>query len=178
MTRNTALDDALKKARDQVVAYLHEQKIGKEWSPKVIFIRDRMLADLKTDEVVGKDPKSELHVFLIGDRFRAVEETRAVGEQGKETRRVWLKVAINSDNWKQIQKENQLVIDQKRLRITRARMEFLVKLLACVVALLATVCGYIRLDEWSKGYYTKWLRLAALGCIGAVAAVLWLVVAK
>ena len=34
---------------------------------------------------------------------------------------------------------------------------------AGIVALLLTICGYIRLEEWSKGYYTKWLRLVAIG---------------
>jgi hypothetical protein len=194
LDKNEALNNALEKAREQLQTYLREQKRSMEWIPKPTFVRDRLLADLRRSEVelrkkelvelgkkefAGDDSKVDLEEFLIGERIRAVEETREIDEQGKDKpRRVWLKVALNADTWKQIQKENQLVVDQKRLRITRARMEFLIKLLACVVALLATVCGYIRLDEWSKGYYTKWLRLAALGCIGALAAVLWLVVAK
>jgi hypothetical protein len=124
--------------------------------------------------------KSELQTLMIGDRFRAVEETRTVGEDDKKTenRRVWVKVAINSENWKRIQNENRLVEEQKRVKLMRSRMVFLVKFLAGIVALLATVCGYLRLDEWSKGYYTKWLRLAAVGCVGAVTVLLWQLVAK
>jgi len=56
--------------------------------------------------------------------------------------------------------------------VTEKRMVFLVKFLAGIVALLLTVCGYIRLDEWSKGYYTKWLRLVAIGCIATVTVLL------
>jgi hypothetical protein len=60
----------------------------------------------------------------------------------------------------------------------RERMEerllFLLKGLAAVVAVLAAIAGYIRLDEWSKGYYTGWLRLGAAGFVAAAVACLWL----
>jgi hypothetical protein len=179
-SQDAAQDDALEKARDQVIRFLRDQKLGGEWKPNVTFVRDRLLADLRKDEVVGKDTKGELQEFLIGDRFRAVEETRTVDDQGqeKETRRVWVKVAINPENWKQIQNENRLAEDQKRVKLMRSRMVLLVKFLAGIVALLATVCGYLRLDEWSKGYYTKWLKLAAVGCVGVVTVLLWHLVAR
>ena len=177
--QDLALDDALEKARDKVAAYLEEQKLAQNWTPKLSFVRDRLLADLRQDEIMGEDRKGQLNQILIAERFRAFEETREVGEPGKETetRRVWLKVAINSDNWKRIKDEIQLVENQKRLKVTKSRMVFLVKFLVGIVALLVTACGYIRLDEWSKGYYTKWLRLAAVGCIAAVTVVLWKLVA-
>ena len=57
--------------------------------------------------------------------------------------------------------------------MTEKRMVFLVKVLVGIVALLVTICGYIRLDEWSKGYYTKWLKLGAIVCIAAVTTLLW-----
>jgi len=131
--------------------------------------------------VIGrKDVKGDLKEFLIDDRYRAVEETRTVNDDGKESenRRVWIKVAINADNWKQIQKEIRQVEDQDRLQVMRSRMVFLVKFLAGLVALFGTICGYLRLDEWSKGYYTKWLRLAAVGCVGVVTVFLWMLVAR
>ncbi len=179
-SQDAALDDALEKARDKVVGFLREQKLGGEWKPKVSFVRDRLLVDLDSNEVVDKDPKGQMQKFMIDDRFRAVEETRTVDDKGQpeKTRRVWLKVAINGENWKQIQKETRQAEDQKRLTLMRNRMGFLVKFLAGIVALLATACGYLRLDEWSKGYYTKWLRLAAVGCVGAVTVLLWQLVAK
>jgi hypothetical protein len=40
------------------------------------------------------------------------------------------------------------------------RMLFLGKILAGILVLLIVVAGYVRLDEWTKGYYTGWLRLA------------------
>ena len=41
------------------------------------------------------------------------------------------------------------------------RLGWLARVVAGLVALLAAVAGYIRLEEWSKGYYTGWLKLAA-----------------
>jgi hypothetical protein len=177
--QDLALDDALEKARDKVAAYVEEQKFAQNWIPKLTFVRDRLLTDLGQDEIMGEDRKGKLKEILIAERFRAIEETREVGEPGKETetRRIWLKVGINGDNWKRIKDEIQLVENQKRLRVTKSRMVFLVKFLVGIVALLVTACGYIRLDEWSKGYYTKWLKLAAVGCIAAVTVVLWKLVA-
>ena len=176
--QDAALEGALDKARDQVAGYLREQKLAGEWKPKLGIIRDQLLADLRQDEIVGHDPKGNLKEFLVRDRFRAVEETRTVGDDGHETenRRVWLKVNLNAENWKQIQKDIRQADDNKRVEVMRSRMIFMVKLLAGMVALFGTVCCYLRLDEWSKGYYTKWLRLAALGCAGAVTVLLWMLV--
>ncbi len=181
VNQNAAMDDALEKARDEVVLFLHDQKPGSKWTPKVTFIRDRLLADLQEKDVIGrKDVKGELKEFLIDDRYRAVEETRTINDDGKESenRRVWIKVAINAEKWKQIQEENRLAEEKDRVKVMRNRMVFLVKFLAGLVALFGTICGYLRLDEWSKGYYTKWLRLAAVGCVGVVTVFLWMLVAR
>jgi len=54
------------------------------------------------------------------------------------------------------------------------RQFFLAKILAALVALFTAIASYVRLDEWSKGYYTGWLRLATAGFIGAVGAAAWM----
>jgi len=186
-TKEDALANALEKAREQVDAYLHQQKPTLEWTPKLGFLRDRMLGDLRQGEVelrkkeLGeKDGKGKLEEFLVDERFRAVEETRELDqaravqdEDVHETKRVWLKVVVNPETWKLIQKENRQAEDQRRLKVTEKRMVFLVKFLVGIVALLVTICGYIRLDEWSKGYYTKWLKLGAIVCIAAMTVLLW-----
>jgi hypothetical protein len=174
--QDVALGNALEKARDQIVDYIHEQKLGSDWKPDVTFILRHMLADLREDEVTGKDQKGETKEFTIADRFRAVEETRTINDE--ESRRVWIKVAINAENWKLIQKEIRQAEEDKRLSLMRVRRDFLARILIGVVVLFATISGYLRLDEWSKGYYTKWLRLAAIGCIGAVTVFLWFLVAR
>ena len=86
---NDAVDDALEKARDQVEAYLREQKRTLEWKPKVAFVRERLLVDLRLAEVDEKAVKGKLEEILIDDRFRAVEETRDndVNQPQRETRR-------------------------------------------------------------------------------------------
>ena len=62
-----------------------------------------------------------------------------------------------------------------RVYRTQLRMIQLAKVLAALVAVLAAVAGYCRLDELTKGYYTGWLRLAALGLAGGAVAVLVLI---
>jgi hypothetical protein len=53
------------------------------------------------------------------------------------------------------------------------RMLWLGKIFAGVLVLLVAVAGYIRLDEWSKGYYSGWLRLVAVGLIAAAGVGVW-----
>lgn len=42
------------------------------------------------------------------------------------------------------------------------------KVLAGLVVLLGTIAVYFRLDEWTKGYYTMWLRLGAATLLASV----------
>lgn len=48
----------------------------------------------------------------------------------------------------------------------KQRMVWLGKMLAALVVVLAAASGYLRLDDMTKGYYTAWLRVAALGFVG------------
>jgi|SRR6516164_104079 hypothetical protein len=68
---------------------------------------------------------------------------------------------------------NELWSMDKSLRIEQRQFSVL-KILAVVVAVLLAVAGYVRLDEWSKGYYTTWLRLGAASIVGAAGAGIWL----
>jgi hypothetical protein len=60
------------------------------------------------------------------------------------------------------------ILRQDRQVRAQNRMLFLGKVLAGLVAFLAAVSGYFRLEEATKGYYTAWLRLAAIGFVAAV----------
>jgi hypothetical protein len=62
---------------------------------------------------------------------------------------------------------------QDREYRSQQRMLWLAKVLGGLVACFAAVAGYVHLDERTKGYYTNWLRLAAIGFVGAVGAGLW-----
>jgi hypothetical protein len=62
------------------------------------------------------------------------------------------------------------VIDRDRQERSLARRLLWGKLLAGVVAVLALLAGYFRLEEWTRGYYTSTLRFllaAGLGLVGA-----------
>ncbi len=48
------------------------------------------------------------------------------------------------------------------------------RLLAGLVVLLVVVWGYLRLEDATRGYYTRLLRVGALGLVALTAAVLWL----
>jgi hypothetical protein len=59
------------------------------------------------------------------------------------------------------------LIQQDRQQRSQERMIWLGKILAGLVVLLAAAACYFRLDEWTKGYYTTWLRVGTAGFIGA-----------
>ena len=69
-------------------------------------------------------------------------------------------------------KQYREILENDRQERVQQRELLLARVLAGVVALLIAVVGYLRLDEATKGYYTLWLRLGALGLVGAVAAAL------
>jgi hypothetical protein len=83
-------------------------------------------------------------------------------------RGVALSIEISPKDW-------QDMLRQDRLLRAESRMLLLAKLLVGVVAFLGAVAGYLRLEEMTKGYYTAWLRLAAIGFVTAVGAGIWLI---
>jgi len=58
---------------------------------------------------------------------------------------------------------------------SQQRMLWLALGVAGIVALLGVVAVYVRMDEMTKGYYTGWLRVAAVGFLGVTALVLLLI---
>lgn len=54
---------------------------------------------------------------------------------------------------------DELARTEREYRV-QERMAWLARLLAAAVVLLGAVGAYVRFDEWTKGYYTGWLRLA------------------
>jgi hypothetical protein len=81
---------------------------------------------------------------------------------------VTLKVGVDADKFAAI-------FNHQRDERSRDRMMGLGRMLAIVVAFLATVSGYLRVEEATKGYYTTWLRVGAIGFVGAVGAGMWLI---
>jgi len=77
-----------------------------------------------------------------------------------------LRIGISSKDWQSLLREDRQVRSE-------SRMLLLTKFLVGIVALLGAVAGYLRLEEMTKGYYTAWLRLAAIGFVSAVGAGIW-----
>lgn len=80
-----------------------------------------------------------------------------------ELQHVKVRVEVNARDYEQMQSED------RRLR-AEERMVVLLHWLAGLVVVQFAVWGYLRLEEATKGYYTTWLRIAALGFVGVVGA--------
>jgi hypothetical protein len=138
-----AREDALKKAIPKVEKYLRSLVPPLEWAPSPAFIRD--------------------HFIKAPQRL----EDRGVQDVVGNSMKCWgWKVGLSARDWQQI-----LQLDRE-LRVQQ-RMAFLARILAGLLALLAVIAGYIRLDEWTKGYYRGWLRAAAASLLVIVGTGLW-----
>ena len=72
-------------------------------------------------------------------------------------------IEVSPKDWQYILREDRRVRSEFRMLVAG-------KMLAGLVAFLGAVAGYLRLEEMTKGYYTAWLRLAAIVFITAVGA--------
>jgi hypothetical protein len=71
-------------------------------------------------------------------------------------------------------KDRDQILQHARHFRVEQRMVWLGWILGGMVLVLAGIAGYIRVDEWSKGYYAAWLRIAAVSFLAAVASGVWL----
>jgi hypothetical protein len=88
-------------------------------------------------------------------------EERAVGKVYKVT----LTVDVGS--------HLQDILKHDRHHRMEVRQLLLAKVLGGLVVLLAVVALYFRLEEYTKGYYTTWLRLTALGLLAVTGVGVW-----
>jgi hypothetical protein len=150
----SARQKAVNEAYDEFRAYLHEQNPPIEWKPpSPEFIRKHLKTEWK-DELVKRDDQNLDELEKVD---RIVQVTLSVEMLPKH-------------------REEILKLDQ-RFRAEQ-RMLWLAKVVGCLIAFLAGIAGYVRLDEWTKGYYSGWLRLAVAGFIGAAGAGLWMVLGR
>lgn len=95
----------------------------------------------------------------------AKDETRDVPDLGR-VERVHLTVQVTPDDQK-------LILEKDRAYRVEHRALWLGQMLAAALVVLATIAGYVRLDEASKGYYSGWLRLAGTAVVATAAVSLW-----
>jgi hypothetical protein len=138
-SRAAAIDEALSQAQRKVRAYLYSLNPSLDWTPSLSYIQNKL---------VRQDWKEE------------TKEIEILGEK-KSTYRVVMQVEVTPDTRRDM-------LQQARGFLVQQRMIWLGKILAVLVVLLAAVAGYLRLDESTKGFYTTWLRVAAVGLVAVV----------
>jgi hypothetical protein len=142
--KQQAKDYALEKVKDRVEKHLRRQAPGLEWFPPKDYINDHFL----------KEPAQ-----------RRADQDQEVDNVNNVQCWEWT-VEVTPQDWEEILRHN------RDIRVQR-RMGLLGKILAGLLVLLGVAVGYVRLDEWTKGFYTIWLRLAAGGILAAAGTGLW-----
>jgi hypothetical protein len=91
------------------------------------------------------------------------EEQELLKKSGYHTDRVYVEYTV------------ELTSDQVRELRARDRLGSALRCFGVVAAVALVGFGFLRLDEWSKGYLTSWLAFIALGLIGGAGIALLLV---
>lgn len=172
-----AVQDALEKAQLRVGDYLAQQTPPIEWRPGAEYVRDHLLQNIGKDEgftTPAADGQVE-EVVVAGRKVR--RETREFKDLDGNVRQSWracLHVEIGPREREEIRQMERAY--QNKLRQGRAeqRQGAAVRLVAGLVALLAAIAAYLRLEDATKGYYTTLLRLAAVSFVALVGAGIWL----
>jgi hypothetical protein len=153
---------ALLEAAKKVHEYLVKRDPVVQWTPSPAYVKEHLVKGAPREEPVKPEQ--------AGPGLR-VQVQVAVEVSAQEYEQL---LSQDSEYRKKLEKDRE---EQQRLALAQVKQERLL-ILARVVAGLVAVCValavYLRLDEATKGSYTRWLRLAAVGFIGAIGAGLWL----
>jgi hypothetical protein len=169
-----AVKDALQKAQAKVAEYLRSQTPPKEWSPDPTWIQQNLVRDLTANEPAFKELEflNQHEVPVAG--HKAQVETSGFEVVGKKVYRAALRVEMSAVSQQEINKQEEFYQAKRRQERATVRQGVLVRVLAGLVALLAAVACYLRLEDATKGYYTALLRLAAVAFVALVGAGIWL----
>ncbi len=180
-----AEEDALETGLGHVLNYLAERKPPIEWKPDADYVRQRLVRDLNDLELKqridqmepGEAQKIERTRIQING-YHAAEEQREFADKDEQhpigrLRRVVLKVALSPRDLGDIQEKEQYFQVENRHTQAGLRQLMLAKFLAGLVAVLAAIGGYFRLEDATKGYYTAWLRLGAVSFVALIGASIW-----
>jgi hypothetical protein len=141
-----AMQDALGRAQAELVEQLRSQSPPVEWTPPTDFV---------SKLVKSSDEK----------KFDDIIDSSALKEKVGPMYQFTLNVEVTPDAQREILKNDRAFRGGQRMLV-------LGKVLAGLVVALAAVAGFIRLDEWTKGYLTNGLRIGAIGLILAAVAAL------
>jgi hypothetical protein len=152
-----AEQDALARARQRLAAHLRKQERPLVWTPSTKYIRNHL---------------------VTGPPTRRNEEDQEVG--GIKTECWALPVAITPMQYGELVRQDQLYRAHLRKVQREARSEERMllagKVMAGLLVVLVGLIGYLRLDEWTGGAYTRWLRLGLGGVLtgAGIGVALWL----
>jgi hypothetical protein len=149
-----AEESALKRAQAELFTYLRKLSPSVEWKPDLEYIRKNLVKKREEDLQDFKDKDIGLMRQMVLHLEVSSRQSTEMLRLDREYRAKWR--------------------DEYRRLVAEFRMAGLAKVIGGLVAFLAGVAGYIRLDELTKGYYTNWLRLAAASFVAAASAGLWL----
>src|SRR5581483_12294498 len=99
---------------------------------------------------------------LVKERKEGFKDIEDVGQVKEQT----LTIEVSRNDFREM-------ANQDRVARSDLRMIFLGKVLAGLVAAFGAFAGYFRLEEATKGFYTAWLRMGAIGLVAVVAAGLY-----
>jgi hypothetical protein len=146
---------AMQQAHREVLDYLAGLDPVVEWRP--------------SEEFVGR--------FLVKRRSRTFEPLEV--KQGDIIPNVRVDLEIDMEHEVAVEprfgRESvlQYILRKDVQQRVQQRQVLMTKVLAVLMSLCTAVFGYIKLEEATKGYYTNWLRLAAMGLVGGAGFAVW-----
>lgn len=151
-TQDEARQAVLDKASQRVAEYLFQRVPELRWVPSAEELRRWVRVEEPSDPTLEQPSPGAL--FQYKAQLRVEVSDKDVEE-------------ILTQEQRERAREGQLLVRDRQLLSA--------KVLAALVALLAAVAGYFRLEELTRGYYTGMLRVLLLLCVGAIGAGLWLI---
>jgi hypothetical protein len=158
-----AQEVALQSAADKVHEYLVSREPSVQWRPPTDYVKKHLL---KKDSVREEPIKPE----QAGPGLKVKVELQVEVSAGEYDQMLVKDKAYR----KALREEREKQQKQARDQIKQQRLLLLARIVAGLVAVCVALAVYLRLDEATKGSYTRWLRLAAIGFVGAIGAGLWL----
>ena len=157
----TSPDKARNNAGKQVQKMLRDYVPLKSWTPTEDYIRKNLVAG------PGREKKSE---EMNPEEMSFKKDL----EKLEQTVYAWILPLKTPefDNLRRLDRRHQE--QQDRAARSESRLILLGKIHLGLILLLALVPAYVRLDQWTKGNYSRWLRLAGLSLLAAVGAGLWM----
>jgi uncharacterized membrane-anchored protein len=148
---------------------------NEEIAERVALLRaqDELEQYLRTQAPTLRHMPSEDYVHANLVKKVAGKELKDPDQKEKGLFHVILEVSFTDNDYVELMRRDRQLNEAERQERIQDRMLWLAKLLIGLVALLAAVTGYFRLEEATKGYYTLWLRVVAIGFVAAVGAGLW-----